>query len=427
MEYDKYIEILDLCFGVQNKQDLFGWETLNKFDNLIADKTFDYKIYKNGKRIVIAFSGADINQSDDLKNALIIITTSNIPQQYFYAKYLYECISKDKSYKGCSIEFVGYSLGGTLANLMSHHTGLPSTALAPIGSKHIVKAHKEEFPYDDSKIITYGRKSDLLFKINLDSQSGKIYIIPDIDKQEVGISHNFFENYYSVAQHMLHNYSPYNLYQANKYNLNKNIRTGDYDGIDGQVHNSSKFGTYNHLISQPNTILTDSKQNTDNAVYTYGLGDGSDVSGNNFSQNSADYARFPKLNSNPDYNNIPKIDFSNLFKTKIPDNIPPQNTYQTPRYKTDSNTNSIGGITHNINARNELINILFNVLKNIPTDRPDDYSDYTNPLTGNKRIFTREEIGAMSGNEFAKYEKEIMAQIKSFNKLRLALNGNASN
>ncbi|MGN0031743.1 MAG: DUF6973 domain-containing protein [Candidatus Gastranaerophilaceae bacterium] len=39
---------------------------------------------------------------------------------------------------------------------------------------------------------------------------------------------------------------------------------------------------------------------------------------------------------------------------------------------------------------------------------------YTNPLTGNNRIFTREEVGAMTPDEFAKYEKEIDAQIKAF-------------
>lgn len=39
---------------------------------------------------------------------------------------------------------------------------------------------------------------------------------------------------------------------------------------------------------------------------------------------------------------------------------------------------------------------------------------YTNPLTGNNRIFTREDVGAMSPDEFAKYEKEIDAQTKAF-------------
>lgn len=40
---------------------------------------------------------------------------------------------------------------------------------------------------------------------------------------------------------------------------------------------------------------------------------------------------------------------------------------------------------------------------------------YTNPLTGSNHIYTREEVGAMSSDEFAKHEKEINAQTKAFN------------
>lgn len=43
------------------------------------------------------------------------------------------------------------------------------------------------------------------------------------------------------------------------------------------------------------------------------------------------------------------------------------------------------------------------------------YSGYTNPLTGNNRIFTQEDVGAMSSKEFAKNEKEIDSQIRAFN------------
>lgn len=40
---------------------------------------------------------------------------------------------------------------------------------------------------------------------------------------------------------------------------------------------------------------------------------------------------------------------------------------------------------------------------------------YINPLTGSNHIYTREEVGAMSSDEFAKHEKEIDAQTKAFN------------
>lgn len=41
------------------------------------------------------------------------------------------------------------------------------------------------------------------------------------------------------------------------------------------------------------------------------------------------------------------------------------------------------------------------------------YSGYKNPLTGNDRIYTKEDVEAMSKEEFAESENEIMAQVKS--------------
>ena len=40
---------------------------------------------------------------------------------------------------------------------------------------------------------------------------------------------------------------------------------------------------------------------------------------------------------------------------------------------------------------------------------------YTNPLTGSNHIYTREEVGQMSSDEFSKHEKEIDAQTRAFN------------
>ncbi|MBP3847109.1 hypothetical protein J6I39_05105 [bacterium] len=40
---------------------------------------------------------------------------------------------------------------------------------------------------------------------------------------------------------------------------------------------------------------------------------------------------------------------------------------------------------------------------------------YTNPLTGSNHIYTREEVGSMSLDEFARHEKEIDAQTRAFN------------
>ena len=44
------------------------------------------------------------------------------------------------------------------------------------------------------------------------------------------------------------------------------------------------------------------------------------------------------------------------------------------------------------------------------TERKQNYSDYTNPVSGDTRIFSQEDIGGLSGEEFDKYEKEIRGQ-----------------
>jgi len=48
-----------------------------------------------------------------------------------------------------------------------------------------------------------------------------------------------------------------------------------------------------------------------------------------------------------------------------------------------------------------------------PQQSPSGLFGYINPLTGNNRIFTREDIGAMSKQDFAKHEIEIQAQMNT--------------
>lgn len=49
----------------------------------------------------------------------------------------------------------------------------------------------------------------------------------------------------------------------------------------------------------------------------------------------------------------------------------------------------------------------------IPQQKLSTFSNYTNPLTGNNRIFSREDVGMMSPEDFAKHEKEIDAQVET--------------
>ncbi len=57
-------------------------------------------------------------------------------------------------------------------------------------------------------------------------------------------------------------------------------------------------------------------------------------------------------------------------------------------------------------------NLLQNDNKNKPHPQSSLYG-YTNPITGNDRIYTREEIGKMTRKEYAKISEEIKAQMRS--------------
>lgn len=47
------------------------------------------------------------------------------------------------------------------------------------------------------------------------------------------------------------------------------------------------------------------------------------------------------------------------------------------------------------------------------TQNKSEFYGYTNPLTGNNRIFTREDLDIMSSDDFAQNEKEIMSQMNT--------------
>ena len=207
---DKFNEALDLCNGAQNNKNVQGWVTLNEFDNFSSNKDFDAKVYKSGNKIVIAFAGSNIFKLNDLANDYnIMLRSKSIPSQYGEAEKLYNKVKQ--KYPNIHIEFTGYSLGGTIANLLSHRTGLPSVAIAPIGSKHIAEAYPYYFKYKGENIITLGRKGDTLFNNNLDRQSGNIYIIPDLNKNEMGLYPA------SAANHLLHKYNKSQIRKAKPY------------------------------------------------------------------------------------------------------------------------------------------------------------------------------------------------------------------
>lgn len=231
-------DVFQLIYGVQNNIDRPGWTTLHEFDNISTNKNFTAKVYKRNNTVVISFAGSQT--PDDYKNSLYIINRNEIPAQYWDAKYLYNTVKR--KYPNSSIEFTGYSLGASLANLLSLHTGNPSSVIAPIGSKHIAEANKREFQFGDSQIKSFGRLTDYFFKETLANQSGELYIVPDLEV-------NLFKNNQIYGKlnrtinnairrpHLLGNYAARSLNAAKPYNR------GQKTGFAAPLDNISEIFT----------------------------------------------------------------------------------------------------------------------------------------------------------------------------------------
>ena len=116
---------------------------------------------------------------------------------------------------------------------------------------------------------------------------------------------------------------------------------------------------------------------------------------------------YDKGYNNPNLN----TDFSNYKESEL-QNI--KNKYLYLKNKAGIAT----GQAANIDI-NQLANMLGIQLTDIqPVNQPQQNSGlfgYANPLTGSNHIYTREEVGQMSSEEFAKHEKEIDAQTRAFN------------
>ena len=107
-------------------------------------------------------------------------------------------------------------------------------------------------------------------------------------------------------------------------------------------------------------------------------------------------------------NNIPNFDFNTAVTTR-------GNNQQTPKYDKIFTPEDIGQMTPEEFSKNEKIinEQLQQGLIAPTTQRKQNYSGYRNPVSGDNRIFSQEDIGGFSGDEFAKHEKEIRGQWES--------------
>ena len=88
-----------------------------------------------------------------------------IPKQFYSAKNYFKTLSYNP------IIFTGYSLGGSIAQMLGNMYGNETVCYEPYGTKNILKGSNK------SNIRNFGNLHDWVFTINFDNQVGECYIM----------------------------------------------------------------------------------------------------------------------------------------------------------------------------------------------------------------------------------------------------------
>mgnify|MGYP003296673477 CR=1 FL=1 len=142
------------------------------------DKTgFRGKIFKNDytNEIVLSFGATDLDKEYtdwyDVYNDVHLII-DKIPPQIVDARILYQRCKK--SFPNNKITITGYSLGGSLGEIMGFETGERTVTFNAFGVGNIIKTDKK-----CENILNVGNSEDFVFMSNINNHIGNIKLDPN--------------------------------------------------------------------------------------------------------------------------------------------------------------------------------------------------------------------------------------------------------
>lgn len=369
-------DALMFCDASHNKKNVTGWETMTKYDSFIPNTSFQARVYKNNNDIIIALAGTDLNdKKGDWANDAVIFQ-NKIPNQYQNAKDLYAKIKHD--FPNANIKLTGYSLGGTLANMVSCETGAPSTAIAPIGGLNAVSNNNYYFKHGDKNVISYGRAGDALFGLQLNDQIGKVMLLPNTQNLNI------------KQKHLLHHFDPNEGNLAVEWHKKPTLKARGETILNSAQQAANAFN-----------------QTTQNLVNS--IKDGIQLQGQNLQQminNAQDYVQ----NMQPILNNFSSHENKPYINMDVPT---PQNDWYTKNREDVLNQIASMPIDE-FNARQVEIMNYFN-----PTQKSQQkaqqkaqmFENYATVASALKRIITKEDVNNMSIDEFNNNWDEIKTQM----------------
>ena len=156
-----------------------GWSYLDKYDD--KHTGFYAEAYKNPyNEVVMVVRGTDVNElhtlsgikeftKDFIINGLSM-EIRKVPNQVESAYRFYE---KLKYKFGDKVSLSGYSLGGSVVQILGNEFGLETVTYEAYGVGEFVQ------PKYSGNIINFGNENDIFYRGTLDKLFGAKYVIPD--------------------------------------------------------------------------------------------------------------------------------------------------------------------------------------------------------------------------------------------------------
>lgn len=190
--YDKLSALNNYLYKNFGK-DYQGWKVL---DTHSTNSGVNICVFNISNETLFAIRGTEVftRNVQEIKRDFTAdgaMVAAKIPRQYKHAEEYYESI-KDKY---PNIIFTGYSLGGSIAQMLGGKYGNETITFEPYGTRGL------QNPIYDKNIINFGNTLDIIFLTKLKDQVGLIYVMP-ITKQHViypkdtpGFRWHIFPNY----------------------------------------------------------------------------------------------------------------------------------------------------------------------------------------------------------------------------------------
>ena len=238
--YDKLAD-LSLYMYKHPYKDFRDWKFLEHYsDNSgLFIEVFDIG---NGETL-FSIKGTDTTLHTGIRvdlNSDIQILTKDVPEQANRAQAYFNSIK----YKYSNIIFTGYSLGGSICQILGNRFGNETITISALAVGSF------ESPNNTSNIINFGCILDPFFKIDINNHLGNIYLIPNkLDNKNVGL----------IYWHMYPNFGKPS--RGVKVNKPINVRSFIQD-IQNGVETGRQIKNYIHkgIVNTNNKIQDKSKQ-----------------------------------------------------------------------------------------------------------------------------------------------------------------------